>query len=190
MQIINYETVAFPVDVDFLYTQNESGTEYILAELLAEEKVDVRFKVKETDENGKDIYSVMANGSKIGTINKEDREMFEHNIKNATSAELDIREICDEEDTPVYIVKAILHVPYVVAPKDIQERVKNREKAIIFAIAVLIINAAVGGIRAEWISTILSIIGAGIIYYWAFIKKNGKIYDFIMKKERKIIDLF
>ena len=190
MQIINYETVAFSVDVDSPHAQNESSADDVLAELFAEEKVDVRFKVKETDENGKDIYSVMAGGSKIGTINKENREMFEHNIKNATSAELDIREICDEEDTPVYIVKAILHVPYVVAPKDIQERVKNREKAIIFAIAVLIINAAVGGIRAEWISTIFSLLGGGIIYYWAFVKKSGKFYDFIMKKERKIIDLF
>lgn len=189
MQIIDYETLAFPVEVKNVRSTDGTDVQNMLADLLREERIDVRFKVKETDKNGRDIYSVMANGNRIGRIGNADREMFEYNIKNATSAELDIREMHDGEDDFGYAVKAILHVPYVIAPKDIQERVKKREKAIIFAIAILLINAAVCGIRAEWASTALSLIGAGVIYYWAFIKKSGKIYDFIMKKERKIIDL-
>ncbi len=189
MQIIDYETLAFPVEVKNIQTMDGTDVQDILAELLEEERIDVRFKVKETDQKGRDIYSVIANGNKIGTIDRADREMFEYNIKNATSADVDISKIYDEEDNFRYAVKAILHVPYVIAPKDIQERVKKREKAIIFAIAVLLINAVVCGIRIEWTSTIISLIGAGVIYYWAFVKKSGKIYDFIMKKERKIIDL-
>ena len=184
MRVIDYETIAFQV-----YLQGED-CESDLECLVAEESIDVKFKVRDTDENGKDIYSVMANGSKIGTIDKTDRDMFEYNIQNATRAILNIKKIFDTDDEITYVVEAILKVPYVIVPKDIEERVKKREKGIILVIMLLLVNAVLGIIRFEWVNTTLSVIGAGVVYYWAFIKKSGKLYDYIMKAERKIIDLF
>lgn len=184
MRIIDYETLAFSIEAE------NFENSVVLLNFADEANIDVKFKVMETDERGKDIYSVMANGHKLGIISKADREMFEQNIKNATSAKIEIHPTGGETDASGCNIDAILRVPYVIAPKDIQERVKKREKAIILAILLLVINAAMGMLRAEWVPTLLSILGAGAIYVWAFVKKSGKCYDFIMKEERKIIDLF
>ena len=184
MRIIDYETLAFPIE-----TENFENS-VVLLNFADKANIDVKFKVMERDERGKDIYSVMANGHKLGIISRGDREMFEQNIKNATSAKIEIHPTGGETDASGCNIDAILRVPYVIAPKDIQERVKKREKAIIFAILLLVINAAMGMLRAEWVPTLLSVLGAGAIYVWAFVKKSGKCYDFIMKEERKIIDLF
>ena len=69
MRVIDYENLAFPIEA------RNFENSAVLLNFADEANVDVKFKVMETDERGKDIYSVMANGHKLGNIGKADREM-------------------------------------------------------------------------------------------------------------------
>ena len=84
MRVIDYETLAFPIEAE------NFDNSAVLLNFADEANIDVKFKVMDTDETGKNIYSVMANGHKLGIISKADREMFEYNIKNATSAKIEM----------------------------------------------------------------------------------------------------
>lgn len=192
MEVMGYERIAFPVVKSESANKDGKMRQEILQEIFnsEDEDVAVTFKVTETEKNGRNIYSVMANGMKIGEVEESDRDIFELNIQNGTSAELDLHESMNENGDRVYTAKAILCVPYIVMPKDISERVKKRGYAVLFAVILLIGNAVLCLVKSDWVGLIISVVAAILIYYWAFIKKSGKAYDYIFKKDRKINNMF
>lgn len=189
MKILDYGRLEFQVVKSDFENKDGCKRQEILRAVFESEDTETTFKIQETDKHGKNIYSVMADNRKIGEISEDDREVFELNIQNGTAAELDLHESLNEKGERVYTAKAILCVPHIVLP-NIEERVKKRGYAVMFAVILLAVNAVIGALRSDWVGVILSAAAAIGIYYWAFIKKSGKIYDYIFKKERKINNMF
>lgn len=189
MEILDYGRLEFEVVKSKLENRDGSKRQEILRDVFQSEEVETTFKIQESDKYGKNIYSVMADGRKIGEISEADREVFELNIQNGTAAELNLHENLDDSGERVYTAKAVLCVPYVVMPNT-EERVKKRGYAVMLAVILLAANALICAFRSDWVGLGLSAVAAIAIYYWAFIKKSGRVYDYIFKKERKINNMF